>query len=78
MRLSALQKLLEMLLEEHGVNVLEVRRALTRFDSTAEMAKHLGKSVHTIEKHIENMERKLKAHSRARMVYRAIVLGYLR
>lgn len=53
-------------------------RAPTCFDSTAEMAEHLGKSVHTVEKHIENIERKLKVHSRARLVYRAIALGYLR
>ncbi len=55
-----------------------VLRALTRFDNTAEMAERLGKSVHTVEKHIENMERKLKVRSRARLVYRAMVLGYLR
>lgn len=55
-----------------------VLRALARCDSTAEMAEHLGKSVHTIEKHIENIGRKLKVRSRARLVYRAMVLGYLR
>lgn len=101
-----MRELLGMLLEEHGVRIIAVRRAeadgsrflkapepvpnplspserrvlraLTRFDSTAEMAEHLGKSVHTVEKQIENIERKLKVHSRARLVYRAMALGYLR
>jgi DNA-binding CsgD family transcriptional regulator len=56
---------------------MQVLRLLAQGCSYADVAKHLGISVHTVGTHVENTHRKLSVHTAAAAVARAVELGLL-
>jgi len=56
---------------------IQVLRLLSQGCNYAEVANHLGISVHTVGTHIKNSYRKLSVHTAAAAVARALGLGLL-
>jgi DNA-binding CsgD family transcriptional regulator len=56
---------------------IDVLRLLSRGCSYADVAQHLGISVHTVGTHIKNAYRKLSVRTAAAAVTRAAELGFL-
>ena len=56
---------------------IQVLQLLARGNSYADVARHLGISVHTVGTHIKNAYRKLKVSTAAAAVARAVELGLL-
>ena len=56
---------------------IQVLRLLSQGCNYAEVANHLGISVHTVGTHIKNSYRKLSVHTAAAAVARVIELGLL-
>ena len=56
---------------------IQVLQLLARGNSYADVARHLGISVHTVGTHIKNAYRKLKVGTAAAAVARAVELGLL-